>query len=340
MDGSSGASTPASGSSSAEGLRIPPVLLKTLVTAIVATIAYVITNLIDQEQDKLWQIAVSVVIGGATLIVQYMIEFERRLTQVVGGQRTHADDVVDRLTAHHGEMQTLVDQKFADISEATELFCELDRSVLRSDGVPRLARSATRVTSLGHGLVSDFAHEEIERLASMMENLTSLSTDCPGENHDWLMALTKCAKVTMDATSSFVERDYWNSEPALRYLQAQADAMQQRGMSIRRLFIVQRPEHVDNDLRRLCESQSDIGIETRVVTVSELPLRVRRGTTNDFVIFDDELCYEVEPDLLQMNAKTTLNAREDHVRQRIKRFAELWDVGEGVAGNSAATTGA
>ncbi|MET7720521.1 DUF6879 family protein [Streptomyces mirabilis] len=308
-------------------MRIPPVLLKTLVTVVVATIAYVTTNLINEDQNKLWQLAVSIVIGGATLIVQYMVDFERRLASVETGQQAYAREVADRLTGHHHEMRTLVDRRFTDISEATELFDTLDHSMLRLDGVTRLARSATRVSSLGPGLVSAFAREEIDRLASVMENLTTMSADCPGENHDWLMALTKCTTGTMDATSSFVERNYWDSEPALRYLQAQAEAIAQRGVKVRRLFIVQKPEGVDPALLRLCEDQRNMGIDTRVVALSELPPNVRRGTTNDFVIFDETLCYEVEPDLLHENAKTTLNAREDHLRQRVKRFRELWDVG-------------
>jgi hypothetical protein len=142
------------------------------------------------------------------------------------------------------------------------------------------------------------------------------------------MTLTKCTTGTMDATSGFVERDYRDSEPVLRYLPAQAEAIAQRGVKVRCLFIVRQPEGVDPALLlRLCEDQRDMGIGTRVAALSELPPNVRRGTRNDFVIFDETRRCEVEPDLLHENAKTTRNAREDHLRQRVKRFRELWDVG-------------
>ncbi|MFD5630462.1 MULTISPECIES: hypothetical protein [unclassified Streptomyces] len=328
MDGSSGVPAPAP----ADGLRIPPVLLKVLITVVVATVAYATTNLIDQDQNKLWQLAVSIVIGGSALIVQYMIDFERRLSAVYAGQSAQASDVLGLLDAHQRDMKGTVHQGFKNVSTATELFGELDTSVLSSDGVTRLARSATQVGALGSDLVSAFVREEIDRLASVVDDLRSLGTDCPGENHDWVMDLTKCVTRTIDATSSYVERDYWKSEAALRYLRAQQEAMAHpREVTVRRLFMVEVPDNIDPDLIQLCDEQEVLGIKTRVVVLSELSSNIGRDETSDFVIFDDALCYEIEPDLRGKNVKTTLNARQRHVRERIRRFGELWEVGRSVS---------
>ncbi len=139
-------------------------------------------------------------------------------------------------------MRRAVDESFSKINDATELFSQVDRSVLRSDGVTRLARKYTQVGEHGSELVKTFAQEEIGRLASLMESLSNGSADCPGENHDWLIDLTTCAKETVYATSTSVDRDFWFSEPANRYLKAQERAIKQRGVVVRRLFLVSRPE--------------------------------------------------------------------------------------------------
>jgi hypothetical protein len=314
---------------------VPPLLLKTLVTVVVAIVAYVLTNALNQNQDEVWKLTVSIVIGGSALIVQYLVDFERRLETMETGQRTRIRDMKEslaenhrevrgHLAEHHREMTQLVDDRFARISEATELFSQVDRSVLRSDGVINLARSATKAGMLNNRLVKSFASEEIDRLAGLLENLSNRIADCLGENQDWLIDLTKCIKESLDATSTSVDRDFWSSEPASRYLEAQADAIL-RGVKIRRLFLVNTPEDIDADLLELCESQRSLGVDARVVIVSELPHRLQLGTQSDFIIFDGELSYEIDQDTRDVNAKTTLNARPALVQYRMKRFNQLWD---------------
>lgn len=311
MDGATGAPSPVS-----EGaVRIPSILLKTLVTVVVATIAYVITNLINQSQDDLWKLAVSIVIGGVVLTVQYMIDFERRMASMEAA-----------LGTRHRDLKSLVSEKFGQVSEVTGIFDGLDRASLDTDTVKLLLRSATEVQSQGPDILKAFAHAELTRLASVMVDLAGQTVGWQGENDDSLISLTRCAALSMDATSVVVGRqDFWATESEQRYLREQTDAIQQRGVRMRRLFVVQRPDDIDGRLAEIHSNQSRMGIETRVVVVSELPSDIRWGTMDDFVIFDNELCYEIDQDHVRENTITTLNARGPHVLHRIRRFNELWD---------------
>ncbi|MEU6142644.1 DUF6879 family protein [Streptomyces sp. NPDC047081] len=308
------------------GLRVPPVLMKILVTSLVFVIALLVTNALDQKQGAgdVWNLTASVVIGGAALIVQYLVDFEKRLEEIETSQADMIRDVKDNLVSHHVALTGLVDDRFRQINAATELFSNVDRSVLRSDAVIKLARRATECGKLNNETVKTFASEEIERLAGLLENLSSRSADCLGENDDWLIGLTHCIKYSLDATSTSVDRGYWGSEPAARYLEAQSDALS-NGVEIRRLFLVDTPEEIDDEVRALCNNQRALEIDARVVALSELPAWAQLGTKSDFIIFDRELSYEIDQDTKDVNAKTTLNARPGHVEHRMRQFTRLWD---------------
>ncbi|MGI5454681.1 hypothetical protein ACQEWB_16190 [Streptomyces sp. CA-249302] len=308
------------------GLRVPPVLMKILVTSLVFVIALLVTNALDQKQGAgdVWNLTASVVIGGAALIVQYLVDFEKRLEEIETGQSDLIRDVKDNLVNHHVALTELVDDRFRQINAATELFSNVDRSVLRSDAVIKLARRATECGQLNNETVKTFASLEIERLAGLLENLSSRSADCLGENQDWLIGLTQCISHSLDATSTSVDRDFWDSEPAARYLEAQTDAVS-KGVTIRRLFLVDIPEEIDDEVRALCSNQRALNIDARLVALSELPPWARHGTKSDFIVFDRELSYEIDQDTNDVNAKTTLNARSAHVEHRMRQFTRLWD---------------
>ncbi|KUJ36427.1 hypothetical protein MBT84_28680 [Streptomyces sp. MBT84] len=325
----SGASTGDAGAvPQREEQRISKLLRKTLLTVVVAAGTYVLTNVLDQDKNQVWQLTVSVVLGGAALIIQYLVEFEQRLEAMEGSQKKRIREMRDSLASHHEQMRRAVDESFSKINDATELFSQVDRSVLRSDGVTRLARKYTQVGEHGSELVKTFAQEEIGRLASLMESLSNGSADCPGENHDWLIDLTTCAKKTVYATSTSVDRDFWFSEPANRYLKAQERAIKQRGVVVRRLFLVSRPEDRTPSLEQLCERHREFGIDARIAVRALLPPPAQVTPLNDFIVFDGELSYETEPDVEVMPAKTTLKMTREHVAERINRFTVLWEATE------------
>lgn len=310
------------GSSTAQGTmgvagptRIPPFLLKTLVTALVGGTTYLLTNVTNQPE--VWKQSASIFFGGAALIIQYMIDFERRLGAVESS-----------LEVHNGEMKQLVARGFARINEVTELFGLVDRSALPPEGVTRLIRSATQVGSSAPAIMQSFAREEISRLTTLMENLNQELVDYEGEDHDWIVTLTQCADLTIDATSTSVDRDFWPSELGQRYLRAQRDAIIERNVRIRRLFIVESPEQNGPELEQLCDDQQSLGIEVRALALSELSPIARMDETNDFIVFDGSLSYEVGSDLRGVNTKTIMDLRADRVSKRVQRFKALWEAGE------------
>lgn len=295
--------------------RVPPVLFKTLVTALVGGVTYVLTDVTNQPE--VWKLTATIFLGGAALIIQYMTDFERRLTSVE-----------ESLATHNAEMKELVANGFARINEVTELFVMVDRSALPPERVTRLIRSATKVGSGAPVIMQAFARQEVDRLTSLMENLNQKLVDYEGEDHDWIVTLTGCASRTIDATSTAVDRDFWPSELGQRYLRAQRDAIEHHGVQIRRLFIVEKPEDNTLELGQLCDDQQSLGIEVRVLALSDLSPIARMDETNDFIVFDEALSYEIGSDLRGVNTKTLMDLRADRVAKRVQRFRTLWEAGQ------------
>ncbi|MGM1076880.1 hypothetical protein ACS0VI_11650 [Streptomyces sp. H28] len=182
----------------------------------------------------------------------------------------------------------------------------------------------------GPPLLREFARLETERVARQVAELASSAVECPGENHEWLLALTRAAGRSVRATSTSVDLGFWNSEPAGRYLEAQHEAITDRGVPVRRLFLVDGTARLDERLLRLCEEQELLRIDVRVVVLPELPAHLARGLTSDGVVFDEEVSYEIERDLREVNVRTRIDARPEHVRSRTRRFEELWEAGMGL----------
>jgi hypothetical protein len=269
--------------------------LRIIVTASAAGGTFLLTSILSEDDANIWQWTASIVIGSAALIVQYLVDF--------------------------GERFERVDRRFAEILAATELFSQVDGSVLRSEEVTRLVLGYTKVREEGGDIVQSFAEKELARLAKLMEGLGSGSADCPGENHEWLIDITDCVKMTVDATSTSVDRDFWYSGPAERYLAAQEKAIKRRGVEIRRLFVVKEPHDVTDSLRELCAEHRRRGIDARIAVRSLLASNPR---VNDFIIFDGELSYETSPDLQSNPDGTWLRTDPEHVEDRVNQFSELW----------------
>ncbi|MER7191626.1 hypothetical protein [Streptomyces flaveolus] len=240
------------------------------------------------------------------------------------GLNQYDDELRTGLVRHTEDVKQLVENHLVQAGHGTEQpYPPLDRA--RIEGVPELAKSFAEVLAPGPSILHTFVRLEMTRVVGYMADLTNLTAECPGENHDWMLALTRAAERSICATSTSVDREFWNSEPASRYLEAQQDAVDEQGVTVRRLFLLESARELDDRLLRLCEEQELRHIDVRAAVLPELPPHLQRGTTNDFIVYDEEVSFEIEQDLRDVNVRTRLIARQDHVRDRMKRFKELWE---------------
>ncbi|WP_432054433.1 hypothetical protein [Streptomyces sp. bgisy022] len=209
-------------------------------------------------------------------------------------------------------------------------------------GTPGAAGPAPPVTADGRGtgpgadaeggppVLRAFARAEIRRVREQMAALATLAVEAPGENHDWLLSLTRAAERSVDATSTSADRRFWSSEPVGRHLRAQAEAVSDRGVPVRRLVLLRHPTELDDVLLRWCEERELLRIDVRVVVLSELPPHLARGAASGGVLVDAQVAYEIERDPRGAGVRTRIDARPDHVRERLRRFEELWAAGMGL----------
>ncbi|KOV32079.1 proline-rich domain-containing protein [Streptomyces sp. XY152] len=237
----------------------------------------------------------------------------------------HDDHLRTGLARHSEDIRQLVENRLAQQAPPPETYPPLDR--VRTEGVPELAKRFAEALSPGPSILYTFVRLEMQRVLGHMAALTSMSVECHGENHDWMLTLTHAAERSVDAISTSVDREFWNSEPASRYLDAQREAIEEHGVPVRRLFLLASARELDDRLLRLCDEQQALHIEVRVAVLPELPPHLQRGTTDDFIVYDEEVSFEIEQDLRDVNVRTRLIARRDHVQDRMKRFRELWEAG-------------
>ncbi|MFI8302843.1 hypothetical protein ACIF80_05205 [Streptomyces sp. NPDC085927] len=330
---------------------------------ILGLLAWGVAALLAPDAGTGRQLAAAALCAGAVVAVQYVLgpdrearerqdrdgrERERRAERVLTGTATeventvrdglqryddalktgltrHTEEMRTDLSRHAEDMKQLVENRFAQLDRAPEPYPPLDR--VRMDGVPELAQRFADVLAPGSPLLYSFIRLEMQRVIEHMSALTRLTVESHGENHDWMLSLTHVAEQSICAISTSVDREFWNSEPAGRYLDAQKQAIEEHGVPVRRLFLLESARELDDRLLRLCDEQEALRIEVRVAVLPELPPHIQRGTANDFIVYDEEVSFEIEQDLRDVNVRTRLIARPDHVQDQMKRFWKLWEAG-------------
>ncbi|MFJ7772278.1 hypothetical protein ACIQ1J_28785 [Streptomyces sp. NPDC097107] len=320
-----------------------------LVALVVGALFWSVVALLSPEDGTLRQFVAAVLCAGAAVLVQYVLglaprpghirleEHTRRVESALAentaavreGLNRYDDELKTGLTRHTEDVKQLVETHVTQVDHRpSEPYPQLDHA--RIDSVPDLAKGFADVLLPEPSILHTFVHLEMARVVGHMADLTNQSAECPGENHDWMLTLTRAAEHSICATSTSVDREFWNSEPAGRYLDAQQAAIDEQGVSVRRLFLLESARELDDRLLRLCEEQELRRIDVRAAVLPELPPHLQRGTTNDFILYDEEVSFEIEQDLRDVNVRTRLTARQDYVRDRLKRFRELWDAGMGL----------
>jgi hypothetical protein len=282
------------------------------------------------NQPAVWQLMMSVLVGGVTLLVQFLNDFENRLETVEGKQEEHAQEIF-----------SLIQNCFARTNRATELFQAVEASALQTDAVIQLVRNSTQIAPASPPLFYEFAQLQIDRMSEFLKDLSGGGVvEYDGEDRDWIFGLTMRAKHTIDATSlSSVDAGVkgfdgglWTSDRGRRYLRHQKEAIN-RGVAIRRLFILDRPAQAsETAFLRICQQQKELGIRVKFLDRS----KIFDARLFDFVVFDGVLSYEVTPSLLIEDSlmptivKTHLVLQPERIKERIQRFEELWTLAQEV----------
>ena len=297
-----------------------------LITAIAGGLTYLLTNVTGQPE--IWQLTMSVFVGGIVLVVQILIDYDNRMLQFAAQQAEHV-----RRT------EELVDRRFAAISAATALYASVEATALKADNVTRLVESAARVGPHDE-LSRRFADHQINRLSTLFEGLQNGLAVDDGEDPNWLLGLTECTSQSIDATSmtsfarpaGYVDDDeFWSSRLGQRYLDGQRRAIAERGVRIRRVFLLSDKDAEDEErLQALREPHRRIGIETRVLRQSGLDFLLQTNLV-DFILFDRAASYELHSSstLGSENrpaiVSVTLVVEPRRLAERRQRFETMWE---------------
>ncbi|MFI7547308.1 hypothetical protein [Actinoplanes sp. NPDC049599] len=296
-----------------------------LVTALAGGLTYLLTKATDQPE--IWQLTMSVFVGGIVLVVQVLIDYDNRMLRFAAEQAEHVDRI-----------EELVERRFAAISAATALYASVEATALKADNVTRLVESAARVGPHDE-LSRRFADHQINRLIRLFEGLQNGMAVDDGEDPNWLLGLTDCTSHSIDATSmtsftghnSYVDEDFWSSILGQRYLEAQRRAIAERGVRIRRVFLLTDKDAEDEGrLRELREPHRQIGIETRVLRQSSVDFLLKTKLV-DYILFDEAASYELHSSSI-LGAETreaiisvALVVEQSRVAERKQRFESMWN---------------
>ncbi|MFI5844703.1 hypothetical protein ACIA8K_33895 [Catenuloplanes sp. NPDC051500] len=298
-------------------------MARILITTTVGGATFLTSALVKQPPAQAVMLAFFV--GGVVLVVQLLAEFDNRVAAVEAGQ--------GRLTT---ELRDLLADKFAAVSEATELFGRVENSPLRDD-VLQVAHSALQVRHTLPPLVVDLARSQLQYADHLLRQVGSGEVTYEGEDREWLLALTHHVRSTLDAISPggsdpdgrFLDEGLWRTELGRRYLEAQGRALR-NGVTIRRIFILDHESLLaDPVFREIYDEQAAMGIQVRAIALPEIRI-AGLSFVSDFILFDGVASYESEQAPTRqrhappMYVRTQLFLDSRRIDLQRQRFEELW----------------
>ncbi len=272
------------------------------------------------------------------MVVHYLIDFEARLAQVEVATKEQTAKIIRQVAENSDGLR----KELAKASEATELFRLLEASAVSTRMMAKLVRHASLIDSRLEPLACRFARSEIDGLSQFLKELGEEGIVVyEGEDRDWLLTLTREADASIDAVSlttvdasgnSWIDGGFWTSDLGQRYLEAQREAIGQRKVRVRRVFILHGEDGLLRDvgLSSVCQQQQEIGVEARILDPASTPERLK-GSFFDLVIFDGVVSYEMTPASLIDDKvhprilNTRLEFRPNRVAMRSRYFQDLWE---------------
>ncbi|MFI5954386.1 DUF6879 family protein [Cryptosporangium sp. NPDC051539] len=279
--------------------------------------------------SPLVSLAIAVVVAGFAL-----------LSQMVAGLTTELRALTVQQISHEDGMRSLVAGAFAQINDSARLFGLLEQTAARTDPVTQMVQHAILIKPGDSDIVYEFAQNEISRTSSFLKSLAAGETTYEGEDQDWLIGLTDVARSSIDATTFATidagdessDRGFWKSPLGRRYLTAQQEAISTRGVTIRRVFVVDEADLINSrSLVDIAAAQTRAGVQVRILDFN----RIKRFYTDfrEFTVFDGSVSRETvvsagagaeAPAIL--NTKLVLDIGQ--IRKRVADFEYLWSLGE------------
>lgn len=287
------------------------ILVRIAIGVAVAGIVFFISdvlNISDAPKSTMWGLGLSIFFGGLVLVVQFLLDVAGRL-----------DNLDDRLLKMH---------------QATELYDLMEQSALETGVITKLIENATAIPSASAQILLNFAHAELLRVSDTMKHIaegTSLSYE--GEDRDWLLELTRSARINISATSlttvDGLRNGFWTSELGRTYLRAQKEAGS-RGVDVRRIFVLDVPHVLDMDeFHEICQLHVDSEVSIRFVSPGE---SIADPLQYDYVLFDGKIAYETIPAPAHLVnharppiRRIDINLKLSEVVQKVVDFGDLWD---------------
>jgi hypothetical protein len=281
---------------------------------------------------------IAVLVGGMALIVDFLHEFEVRLALAERRTREAFEQAGGAIEAAALQMRADVDRRFAQLTNVPEAFGLQPLDHTRAAELVKVVQNAYAFEHRSSPLANTFVQAEAQRFNLLLHQLRSGEGTYDGEDRDWLLTLTRACARTLDATSLTTtdaggrmrfSGGFWESDLGLQYLELQADAVI-RGVGIRRVFILEDAKVTeDAAYQDMCERQRRMGFEVRYLAPDMVSVNLH-NKLDDFILFDNEISYEVVASLAAGNARpvissTRLVLNRTLVAKRVRQFAEIWD---------------
>jgi hypothetical protein len=327
-----------------QGQRKPAtqgVLRQSLISASVGIGTFAASQAVDVILDysKLVSaLLLSILMGGITMLVQFLVQFEGRLDVLEDAQGATLQDIrtqVERIEEGQERLQKQVAASFEDnfsrISRATEVFAEIQAGrVPDAEHFEDLLRSSVRVGGDAPEVLVGVAQRGMDQLTQFVKALASGNRiPYPGEDREWLIGLAESTRRSIDAISFPVidgtDDGFWSTDLGVRYLALQREAIALREVRIRRIFVITDP---DRDLTEtfagIRVDQHQSGVNVRTLDASKLGEELR-SLIRDFILFDDRVSYELTPDVQDPPLKRThLVVEPEMLQERRDLFDRLW----------------
>ena len=331
------------------GGQFPHVLRKVII-AVVSGGLSLGCALLASSASIVAAITISIVISGVALVVDYLIEVEAVLRTIESDSRDSIEEIAGRLVIEneavvrqveeaHAKLFERIDDRLSLLMSVPELFNLQRKRPSTAQSMVKVVRDAYSYERQASPLSTKFLEKKTTDFANLLRGLRAGYATYNGEDFDWMMTLAHACERNIDATSSTATDSggrlrygggFWDSNQGLLYMEAQRQAVEERRVRVRRLFILEFAQLTgDPFYLELCERQRRAGFEIRYLT-RDMCRPELLNQLDDFIIFDNELSYETVPTPTPGEDRPTISRTEvvvdrDLVGRRVRQFARLWD---------------